>query len=295
LYKCYNGGCEATESGDVVSLVAHLKGMSYGQAKKLLGDDTYDSKAVRKKLNGVKKEDEPRKQSGKIDLNLKLECYGVDDEPDDRIGKRYVEALKKFIKERKCPIECFVAHSGRYKSRIILPIYISGEMVYFQARAITDDVLPKYLNPVVEKEHHILNIDKFNRDKYIVVTEGLLDALMIDYDQGTTPLGGHVDDDLLKILYLYTDKGLIMATDNWKCDPPALVELEKFVGLRKKRNREPSFYAQKVKYFVMPNIYKNVKDLNQLKMETDIENMYDFVAENSVSYLNLVTKLRLGN
>lgn len=295
LYKCYNGGCEATESGDVVSLVAHLKGMSYSQAKKLLGDDTYDSTTVRKKLKGIKKEEEPRKQSGKLDLNLKLECYSVDDEPDDRIGQRYVEALRNFVKDRKVPIECFVAHSGRYKSRVILPIYISGEMVYFQARSITEGHEPRYLNPIVEKEHHVLNIDNFDRDKYIVVTEGLLDALMIDYNQGTTPLGGQVNDDLLKILFLYTDKGLIMATDNWKIDPAALDELEKFVGLRKKRKREPSYYAQKVKYFVMPDTYKNVKDLNQLKMETDIENMYDFVVENSISYFKLVTKLRLGN
>lgn len=302
LYKCYNGGCEANEPGDVVSLVAYLKGISYSQAKKLVGDDTYDSKAVRKKLKGEEKvvEEKP-KQEQNVDINLELECYGVNDEPDDRIGQRYVKALREWVKERKVPIECFVAHSGRYKNRFIIPIYINGVFVYFQARRMISDMEPKFLNPIMEKEHHILNVDKFDRDKYIIVTEGLMDALMVNYNQGTSPLGGTISDELLKILFLYTDKGIILALDNWKIDKPARKILERFVGIQsndrkgigKSKKITPSYYCQKVKYFVMPDKY-NIKDMNQLVIETNIKDVYDFVEKNSISYLKLVTKLQLG-
>jgi DNA primase len=117
------------------------------------------------------------------------------------------------------------------------------------------------------------------------VTEGLIDCAMIG-KQGTTMLGVEASDMFIKALLKMTNRKIIMAYDN---DAPGRKALKKFM-------RE-SKYNKRVLYFLMPKEYKYVKDLNELRKininENKIGELYNFVVDNSFSYLKTTSKLIL--
>ena len=49
---CYNGGCPY-HSGDIYSLYAEVKGVTYSEAKKFINEDTYDTDAIKKTLERI--------------------------------------------------------------------------------------------------------------------------------------------------------------------------------------------------------------------------------------------------
>jgi hypothetical protein len=282
---CWNGGCDV-QGINIFSLYSDITGISYLQAKKELIEPVYDSRIVKKKMSSSKEtlQADDTKTVEILDLDIDKDCLKVSSIPNSRIEERFHKALLSFIKERKIPIECFVAISGRYQGRIIIPIYIKGKLVYFQGRAISDSIENKYLNPYVEKGHIILNIDKFNVDMSIIVTEGSIDAYMVDYNQGTTSLGAVISDDLLEILLDHTDKDVIVAFDNPDIDKSGYTTIMKMI--------KDSKYGKRVKYFLMP--YKDIKDLNDLKVKKGIENIYQFVLDHSHSHFYISTIYKLS-
>jgi len=75
------------------------------------------------------------------------------------------------------------AISGKYKNRVILPIFDSGDFVYFMARDITDTSSKKYLNPTREEVlgngtgRLLFNYDFLREGDTSVVTEGTFNCL----------------------------------------------------------------------------------------------------------------------
>ena len=175
-----------------------------------------------------------------------------------------------FYKFRKIPEEynIFIATKGEYKNRIIIPIYKGNDIVYFQGRSISDDIL-KFKNPTVEKSSIIMNIDYFQRDKWIIVTEGIVDAMMVENHQGTCVLGGSISDNFLAELNGCTDKGIVIAVDN------------------DERGEKERY---KVRYFIPPN---PIKDINEYKIKHEITDIYDTLVSNSVDYWTLSVKLSI--
>ena len=45
---------------------------------------------------------------------------------------------------------------------------------------------------------------------------------------------------------------------------------------------------------MMPDKYKDIKDINQIVMETDIQDIYKFVVDNSYNYFSFWTRSRLN-
>ena len=284
--RCYNGGCEYyDEPTDIIKIYSNLKNITYSQAKKELVESVYDGKSMKRKLKGKAETDLPdeEKEVEVLDLDVNRDCLTVDSVPSGRIEERFHKALLSFMKDRYIPIDCFVAIRGRYKGRIIIPIYIKGELVYFQGRAIADSTEPKYLNPYVEKEHIIMNIDKFDRNKSIIVSEGSIDGYMVNDHQGTSSLGATISDDLLEILIDHTDQDVIIALDNPFIDKSGYKYMMKIINKSK--------YGHKVKYFVMP--YKDLKDLNDVRVQKGIEDIYNFVLDHSHSSFYISTKYKL--
>ena len=272
VYHCFRCG----ESSNIVKLLSDLSNMDYITAKKKLLNQTFNTEYIKNKLSPTKKIVPKIKitEHTIFDDFIKNDCFSVNDKPEGRQDLRLIGRLKKFIKARQPTEKCYVCHSGKFKSRIIIPVLNEkGNIIYYQGRAVHDSVIPKYLNPKVEKDI-ILNFHNFKRDKYIIISEGILDALSVEYNQGTTILGAFLNDEFLKQLLKKTDKGIIIALDNYVFDDQSVKTIIKF----KKR----SLYYKSLKYFIFPHKYK-VKDLNQLKTETDIENIYDFVVKNSYS------------
>ena len=242
-YHCFNCGAK----GSFVKLYSIVMGVSLADAKRELYK--YDPDRIRKELTEKPNVNGNGKKEYHIQNmdNILDECIDVYTEVRGSIEPQYQKLLKEFIKDRKIPddVKIFVAVRGRYKGRAIIPIYKDGHIIYFQGRALTN-IEPKYLNPIVEKSGIIMNETKFQRDKYIIVTEGLLDAIMIG-PQGTSVLGADIDEEFVKRVNSLTDAGVIIVLDNDKTG------YEKLMGKKKNEGLLDKSYSNYLKYFIMPH------------------------------------------
>lgn len=76
----------------------------------------------------------------------------------------------------------FVSDSKRLEGRIIIPFMHKNNLIYWQARSMDDTVYsPRYINPFVEKDKVIFNIDELyeRTNTPLFVTEGPIDAISI--------------------------------------------------------------------------------------------------------------------
>lgn len=276
-FHCFN--CE--RSGTFLQLYSRIKGVSIAQAQKEL--KKYDVEDLTQRLS-------TRKQKKVLDeIEYEYHDYILDgcisecDRADGYIQQQYQKVLINFISERKIPegVSLYIAIKGKYKNRIIIPIWVDGHITYFQARRIHESMEPKYKNPTLEKGSIILNRDNFDPKKPVVVTEGLIDAFMIG-KQGTSCLGAYISDRFIEELISLVDKeNIILAFDN---DAPGMKSLVEFT----KENK----YANYLKYFLTPYKYKRGKDLNKLVILYNIDDVYNMIIENSYSYLRTSSMLQ---
>jgi len=278
-YHCFN--CD--ESGPFLKLYAIVKGISEQEAKKELFK--YDSNRIKRSLARRKSNEEPIKiKSNKFNYILN-DCISEDKATESVLSDYWMDILRTFREERQIPKEqkLYYCFYGRYRNRIIVPVFKGDDIIYFQGRRIPGSPIePKYLNPTTEKQIIIHNEEHFDRDKYIIVTEGLIDAFMVG-DQGTSCLGKEISEPFLKALFSLTDKGVIIALDN---DKDGKKSLDKFM----KNNA----YKQRCRYFLMPDKYKyHCKDANDIKTKYNIENLYELIVESSYSFTKayLMTKM----
>lgn len=284
IYKCYNGGCPEN-SGNIQSLYAHVYGCTWKEANEALGESKkYDSDELKEKLDGRKKfQDEEDESQGVLNLEM-ADCISLTDTPEGRIEKNYHTALKRFVVERRIPLRrgVMVAHRGRYQNRFILPVYEGGDLVYFQGRAMHDYMQPKYLNPVVIKENIVLNNEYFDQTKHIIICEGLIDAWMVEDNQGTSCLGASISEDFLGKVINSTAMSVIVALDNPLIDESGFKNYEKLLE---------SKYGKQIKYFFMPN--DTDKDLNDVRKRNGNQfNIYDFVVKNSYNFFKTSMKMK---
>lgn len=284
IARCYNGGCPISGSTNIISLYSRVKGISFIEAKKLIQSKEYNTDKIKERLlkNNNTKSEEIIKEN--LDIDIDKDCYSINSIISDRIGQRYIEALKKFVNNRQINFPCYIAYKGRYKGRVIIPIFIDGILKFFQGRSLFDNMKPKYLNPNSDKLHIILNSDKFSKDKFIIVTEGVIDAWMIEDNQGTSFLGAYLSDEFIETVSKYTDKGIVVCFDNPLIDEAGREEILKFI--------ENSKFSKEVQYF-LPN-RTDFKDLNDLKLLGQIDNIYNYVISQRKSSFYVQTSLKLS-
>ena len=187
-WKCFN--CD--EEGNFYLIYSIQKGMSYEDAvEQLKNPAKWDKDKVRHRLE--KKKEEKAKVEYTHYNWIKEDCLNP--------SERYVNALNKFYNDRLIdPLKnkLYISYKGDYRNRIIVPIFDKDDnIVYFQARRIpTTNIIPKYDNPASPKEIIIMNSHLFDPDKYIVVSEGIIDAWMVG-TQGTTCLGKYISEEFL--------------------------------------------------------------------------------------------------
>jgi len=279
MYKCHRCG----ESNNVYQLYSILYDTSYKEAKKFLNDSTFKSESIQKRLS-TQKENCDTKLKTDLDINLKTDCYFIDDNPSSIIGKKLVKKLQSFINDRKISEKCFIAHTGRYKGRIIVPIINNNILEYFQGRSLYNNIEPKYLNPKIEKDNIILHRNVFDKNRDIIITEGIIDAMSIG-NQSTCCLGSSISDEFLTQIMSYTNKGIIICLDNIFIDNAAKNQMLKLI--------KKSKYSKILKYFLMPKKYNHIKDINELKIKFNIENLENFVQLNSYSSFFIETKVKM--
>lgn len=289
VYETYIAHCwRCGESQNIISFYSYLYDVSYIEAKKNLCNNVYNPEKIINKLNKNNTSQTSRKSENKnteFDIDFEKECLSRNSSPNGRQEKRYVELLKKF--ENKRGIEgCLVAVEGKYKGRIIIPIYKNGEIIYFQGRSLFDDMYPKYLNPEVDKEHIIINEEKFRSDLPIIISEGIIDVKMVG-DQGTTNLGASITDNFIEKVDKYTEEYIILALDNFRKDSASYKVFKKIL--------ENSRFSKKVRYFIFPGEYKDAKDLNDIVKDYDVpkDKIFDIVINNSYSWLKMEKEIKL--
>jgi DNA primase len=282
IYHCWNCG----ESGSFLQIYSILKGISINDAKQALYK--YNSNDIIQVLSR-KKRDKVINEIEHDNFNYILkDCISISDTTEGHIQSKYKQYLLDFIKNRclSKKVKLYVAYKGKFQSRIIIPIYDKYDnIIYFQARRLFKEMTKKYDNPTLEKGSIILNEYKFDKNKYIIVTEGLIDALNIG-DNGTSVLGKEITESFLKKILKLTEKGVIIALDN---DKVGLDSMKLFM----KNNK----YKKVVEYFLFPKNHNKYKDINSYVQEhqqnTSTNETYKFVVNNSHSFTATYMKLRL--
>jgi len=170
-YHCFN----CNRSGDFYKFYSILKGIDKSAAWKKYHDFN-DIKDIWKHHAPVV-EQQIKTTSGNCNWILN-DCLST--KPVGYIQSQYFKLLNEFVDHRKINVEVFIAYKGRYKNRIIIPVYDGTDIIYFQGRAV-DGSEPKYLNPSVEKQSIIFNKDNFKAGP-IFITEGILDAQSIGHN-----------------------------------------------------------------------------------------------------------------
>jgi hypothetical protein len=80
--------------------------------------------------------------------------------------------------------------------RIIVPFYWQGNIVGYTARAMEDNIQPKYYNMV--DSNYVFNVDRQRADsKFVIVSEGPFDAMSID---GVAVLENEVNETRAEII-----------------------------------------------------------------------------------------------
>lgn len=275
FWQCWNCG----ESGNFYELYAQLEGCNTEDAYRLF--NTYNKQHLLDRLSKTKTKTKKRKvkEDNKETFNYILnDCISINDNINGYIQSQYYKLLKQFINSRYLDYTVYIAYKGNFKGRIIIPIWDNNNIVFFQGRATRPEMEPKYLNPKVEKSHIIFNKDNFNRNKHIVVTEGIIDADNVG-TQGTTILGKELTQEFIDSISQYTNKNIIVVMDNDED------------GYKKLREYIKTFDQQR--YFIMPKQHRDYKDLNDLITNNIINksDLYEFVVDNS--YTPLKCKLKI--
>jgi len=281
-FNCFNCG----RNGNFFELVSLIEQISVKEAIKKYSTPDYTVNNLEdkyKKVTETHKKEENKEENTLYDFGWVLkDCISLKDKPSGYLQTKCQEILRDFVKRRNLEdvdIPLYIAFRGDYKSRIIIPIFYNDKLIYFQGRRPFDNGSLKYLNPEVEKNKIILHKNDFDRNKYIIVTEGLIDAYCVG-KQATTCLGKEISEDFLDALFQYTDAGIIVALDNDRDGEDRLMDLI-----------DKSKWGSSLQYFIMPDIYNQYKDINDIKKYED--NLYEFVMKNSYSMLETYAKLNL--
>lgn len=289
IWNCFN----CNQSGSFLDIYAQIKCIDIEEAKmELFGFDTIRDRLSNREifLNNQQKD----KKINYDTFNwIREKSISRFEKPGGIMSKKYKEILDKFIRDRKIKTsyDILICLEGEYKSRIIVPVIDRNDnIIYFQARRLPDsNIQPKYINPKVEKSTIILNEDKFDNNKDIVITEGLLDAFSIG-NQATSCLGGIFSDEFIGIVQNYTSKNIILAFDNPFVDKAGYRNIFNFI--RGSKKKPPSVYNKKVKYFIPSKEHIDVKDINMIDVKYSINNMYEYIVQNSYSYMETYVKLK---
>ena len=83
-----------------------------------------------------------------------------------------------------------------FRNRVIIPFTWKGQIVGYSARSVVDEVKPKYM--AHRPAGYVFNTDRqYNDRKFIVVVEGVFDAIAID---GVATLGNNINETQADII-----------------------------------------------------------------------------------------------
>ena len=279
LWQCFKTG----NTGNFVRLYAILEGISYRKAESvLLFRELEDNNLEAWERTSLTTEDLPHSTNLDIAGFIPINVNSYESE-----NKKVIKAWH-FLMERKLfnlvdfeEAPYYLATKGRYKDRLIIPFKDHEEnIVYFQARALTPEIQPKYLNPSIDegvKASNILYPFDYETD-HLIICEGPLDAITLKLHgfNATCTVGSSISTIQMQMLKEFTGR-IILAYDN---DEAGVRGLEKFNVLRK-QFLMPNFYlvSPPAKYKDWNEAHIQEEDLNLWIKETQFKYTYENVAK----------------
>jgi ORF023 len=164
---------------------------------------------------------------------------------------------------------------GEYRNRVIIPIYESGELKFWVARAIQRDIKMKEKSPSdedyqISKSEVIFNIDIAAKQYHsCVICEGIFDALSYG-NVGVSLLGKSLYQEQLNILLGYRElltEGVYISLDN---------------DAKKDALKIASKLSEYFKVYIV-NIPSELDDPNNVLMTKGIKYLYSLL-ENAEEY-----------
>lgn len=157
------------------------------------------------------------------------------DSPNPKIVKawNFLFGRKLFQTNFLVEDQYYFCLSGAYRDRIIIPFRNEDKLFFFQARSLSNEFKPKYLNPqstAAKSSHFLYPFDKDS--EYVVICEGPLDAISLQLQgvNATCTMGCHVSHQQASEL-LDFDGNIILGYDNDDAGRQGVASFEK---LRKK-------------------------------------------------------------
>lgn len=208
-FICYR----CLESGSAYALVESVKGVERGQARIILGvadgELVQPADAFREVFAGLSTRfgAQPTVQESNqvVPENTKFFGWG---QPVYKIEEEMVASMIQALAARGFEYQHIVENragwgfGGRWDSRVVLPVYFHGELVWWQAWDYTKTQPIKYNNPrndevKISRKALVYNIEKHKDAKALCVTEGVFNSWSCDqigvpgvatFGKGVTPL-----------------------------------------------------------------------------------------------------------
>lgn len=189
-YKCFNEGCRAeVKAWSAENWLKFTSPFLYKDYVKELFSYKTPNISKEKKKKQLQKQQEKnrieniRKKEVTIRKEEKAVKYFL---PITSKSVKYKGLLNNAIDlciSRKIPESVwkkwFVSTHGLYKDRMIIPFYDSSDNIYYyQARDLVGNK-PKYLNRIQNKDEALYNIHNIEKDKPVIILEGVIDSLYV--------------------------------------------------------------------------------------------------------------------
>lgn len=173
FFNCYKCG----EKGSVVKLVSKLEGCSWRKAKRIIHTFREDI-SNRLVFNPP---DLYQSTNGSPPRNIFPEGATTDLPQIHRDYLSYRGFDSSIIKKYKLRA-CYT--TGRYKYRLIIPIFLNNKIITFTSLDVTGRQSPKYKHQdlssaVVAPKHTLYNIDSVTHEGNVAIVEGITDVWRI--------------------------------------------------------------------------------------------------------------------
>ena len=207
--RCYNDGCDAN-----VDAPFHRRLTCHEELVEML-------KAYIARGHGLVTA-RPSMEAELKPMTLPKKCVPLDSLPVDHAAIRYLREERSFdpyqLSQDWRLQYCIDDPNDCVAGRIIIPVYMEGILVGFQARCIGEppsDNIPKYYTaPSTPRNRLLYNYDRAKFGKFGVLVEGPTDAWRVGTSAAVAPLGSSVSMVQIQLMKLaWGDNGVVVMLD----------------------------------------------------------------------------------
>lgn len=217
VFSCWICG----EKGNYEKLLSKLLNISYIEAKQIINPisdlkkalEDRDTKHVKvEEIKKIKKFELPAytKPFIKDSVNIWQEIM------QDFLIDKYNLAFQDIIDAK-----LHYCIGGKYRNRIIIPIYVKGKLVSFLARSWDKNSNIKYLNcpneeSLINMKKLVYNLDNITKDQNLIIVEGVFDCIKIKpiFSNVIATLGTEVTQEQKNLIINLKAKNLLILADN---------------------------------------------------------------------------------